>query len=123
MAVLTGTAVPLDDFRATRAFRGRETIRLEGERGWVELSGGELREGQVADYQVRYLTSWRGRGRPVPEEIEVRSGSLSAHLSVEGPDINVPLPSDVFELAVPPGAVAVELERVEGEAVFVRANQ
>lgn len=123
MAALSGVGAPLDSSSSPVGYR-RGRVRV------LELESPSKRilevndEGQVVSahserYRVSYPGSWKSRGRPFPDEVEIENESVRARLTAQDVDVNVELDPGAFVLDIPADAVRLRPAEVGGEAVFV----
>lgn len=122
MAALSGVGVPLDSSSSVGYRRGRHRfIELEPpSTGVLQVNEeDQVVEARAESYRVSYPGSWKSRGRPFPDEIEIQNESVRARLAAEDVDVNVELDPEAFVLQIPADAVRLRPAEVDGEAVFV----
>lgn len=122
MAVLSGTGLPLRGERALSAVRQGDITRIELKDAMLELEGEQVKTATCANYRVSYPTRWKATGRQVPDRVELKTDRIEATLRIEDLDVNVPLHPQAFRIKLPEDAERLELDQIEGEAVFVKTR-
>jgi hypothetical protein len=123
MAILAGVGIPLDSVTGARGERrGASTFVSMGEDSGrrLEISAeGQVVRAVTPSYRVSYPTSWKSRGRQIPDEVVLENEEIRTTLRTDEVDVNVDLDPDAFALDIPGDAVRLRPAELEGEAVFV----
>lgn len=123
IAILAGVGIPLERVATARGERrGASSILAIGvdSREMLEISAeGQVVRAVTASYRVSYPTSWKSRGRQIPDVVVVENDEIRTTLKTEGLDVNVSLDPEAFALDIPIDAVRLRPADVGGEAWFV----
>lgn len=123
MAMIAGVGIPLDGVTAARGERRGTSSFLEvggDSRDRLEVSAdGQVERAVTPGYRIAYPTSWKRRGRQIPDEVVIENDKIRTTLTTRDLDVNVALDPEAFVLEVPADAERLRPAEVEGEAVFV----